>query len=57
MRFDKGKPYWVQGRKPGMVWVDNDVEREREDEEWLCRRREGLGRAAESPETRVPTND
>jgi len=40
-----------------MVWVDNDVEREREDEEWLCRRREGLGRAAESPETRVPTND
>jgi len=40
-----------------MVWVDNDVEREREDEEWLRRRREGLGRAAESPETRVPTND
>jgi len=40
-----------------MIWVDNDVEREREDEEWLRRRREGLGLTAESPETRVPADD
>lgn len=27
-RYRPGKPYRVQGRKPGMVWVDDDVERE-----------------------------
>jgi len=63
---DPGKPSWpvplppnkgIQGRKPGMIWVDNDVEREREDEEWLRRRREGLGLTAESPQTRVPIDD
>ena len=40
-----------------MVWVDNDVEREKEDEEWLRRQREGGGLAARSPEARVPTDD
>ena len=54
---NKHKPYRVQGRKPGMIWIDNDVEREREDEDWRRRRREGLGLTAESPETGVPTDD
>lgn len=27
-RYRAGKPRTVQGRKPGMVWVDDDVERE-----------------------------
>ena len=57
VQYRSGKPYRVQGRKPGMIWVDNDVEREREEEEWLSRRREELGLAAESPETPVPTDD
>ena len=57
VHYRSGKPYRVQGRKPGMIWVDNDVEREREEEEWLRRRRERLGLTAESPETRVPTDD
>jgi hypothetical protein len=29
-RYLAGKPYRVQGRKPDMVWVDDDVEREAE---------------------------
>jgi len=28
--YRAGKPYRVPGRKPGMVWVDDDVEREAE---------------------------
>ena len=39
-----------------MVWIGDDIEREREDEEWLRRRREGLGLVTESPETRAPTD-
>ncbi len=31
-RYRAGKPRTVQGRKPGMVWVDDDVEREAESE-------------------------
>ena len=57
VHYHPGKPYRVQGRKPGMIWIDNDVEREREDEDWRRRRREGLGLTAESPETGVPTDD
>ena len=30
-RYRAGKPYQVPGRKPGMVWVDDDVEREEVD--------------------------
>ena len=30
-RYRPGKPYRVPGRKPGMVWVDDDVEREERD--------------------------
>jgi hypothetical protein len=30
-RYRAGKPYRVQGRQPGMVWVDDDVEREERD--------------------------
>ena len=30
-RYRPGKPYRVQGRKPGMVWVDDDVAREERD--------------------------
>jgi hypothetical protein len=32
-----GKPYRAQGRKPWMVWVDDDVEREKASEEWMRR--------------------
>jgi hypothetical protein len=30
-RYKAGKPYKVQGRKPDMVWVDDDVERGEEE--------------------------
>ncbi|MBU0610739.1 MAG: hypothetical protein KKI08_22835 [Armatimonadetes bacterium] len=30
-RYRPGKPYRVQGRQPGMVWVDDDVEREEQE--------------------------
>jgi hypothetical protein len=37
-RYRAGKPYRVQGRKPYMVWVDDDVEREdAERESWAER--------------------
>ena len=29
-RYRAGRPYRVQGRKPWMVWVEDDVEREAE---------------------------
>jgi len=37
-RYLAGKPYRVQGRKPDMVWVDDDVEREEADREFLAGR-------------------
>jgi len=33
-RYHAGKPYQVQGRKPDMVWVDDDVEREEAEAEF-----------------------
>jgi hypothetical protein len=29
-RYRAGAPRIVPGRKPGMVWIDNDIERENE---------------------------
>jgi len=37
-RYRAGKPHQVQGRKPDMVWVDDDVEREEADREFLAER-------------------
>ncbi len=53
-QYRPGKPYRVQGRKPWMVWVDDDVEREQQDAEWLRRQRQERGLAAgDSPEAQV----
>ena len=37
-RYRAGKPYRVQGRKPYMVWVDDDVEREEAEREFWAER-------------------
>ncbi len=37
-RYRAGKPYRVQGRKPDMVWVDDDVEREEAEREFWAGR-------------------
>jgi len=37
-RYRPGKPHKVPGRKPWMVWVDDDVEREKQEEDWLRQR-------------------
>jgi hypothetical protein len=37
-RYIAGKPYRVQGRKPYMVWVDDDVEREEAERRFLAGR-------------------
>jgi len=36
-RYTPGKPHRVQGRKPWMVWEDDDVERAAEEKEWRTR--------------------
>jgi hypothetical protein len=37
-RYRAGKPYRVQGRKPHMVWLDDDVEREEAEREFWAER-------------------
>jgi len=57
-RYRPGKPYRVQGRKPWMVWVDDDAEREQQDAEWLRRRCQEHGLAAgDSPEAQVTKDE
>jgi len=53
-RYRPGRPYRVQGRKPWMVWVDNDVEREKEEEEFLRRRHSEQHPMAERPPSEDP---
>lgn len=38
-RYRAGKPYRVQGRKPHMVWVDDDVEQEEAEREFWAERK------------------
>jgi hypothetical protein len=57
-RYRPGTPYRVQGRRPWMVWVDDDVEREQQDAEWLRRRRHEHGLAADdSPGAQVTEDE
>lgn len=44
--YRAGKPRTVPGRKPGMVWVDDDVEREKEEVSWISQSKNSRGRQA-----------
>jgi len=56
-RYRAGKPYRVQGRKPWMVWVDDDVEREKANEEWMRRWRSEHPPMPEGPSSLDPVSE